>query len=72
MKLDDRGRPIEDLEALEKASNVLIVDPTEAPAAINRAPVAEETPPADEPQPAPEKPRKRAKSRKASTTEESQ
>jgi DNA topoisomerase-6 subunit B len=48
MKLDDRGRPIEDLESLEKAANVLIVDPTEAPSAINRAPVAEEEPAVDE------------------------
>lgn len=43
VKLDDRGRPIEDLAALEKAENVLIVDPTAAPAAINRAPTAVET-----------------------------
>ena len=40
MKLDDRGRPIEDAEELAAAENVLIVDPTEAPAAINRAPTA--------------------------------
>ena len=38
MKLDDRGRPIEDVEELDLGENVLIVDPTEAPAAINRAP----------------------------------
>jgi DNA topoisomerase-6 subunit B len=38
MKLDDRGRPIEDAEeALELGENVLIVDPTIAPAAINRS-----------------------------------
>jgi DNA topoisomerase-6 subunit B len=36
MKLDDRGRPIEDAE-LELGGNVLIVNPTEAPAAINRS-----------------------------------
>jgi DNA topoisomerase-6 subunit B len=41
MKLDDRGRPIEDAEELAKAENVLIVDPTEAPAAINRAPIVD-------------------------------
>ncbi len=41
VKLDDRGRPMEDAD-LELGANVLIVDPTEAPAAINRAPVAEE------------------------------
>jgi len=40
MKLDDRGRRIEDTEELAARENVLIVDPTEAPAAINRAPVA--------------------------------
>ena len=40
MKLDDRGRPIEDPDELELGENVLIVDPTEAPAAINRAPAA--------------------------------
>jgi hypothetical protein len=39
VKLDDRGRPIEDVEDLANVENVLIVDPTEAPAAINRAPV---------------------------------
>ena len=38
MKLDDRGRPIDDnIEELAKAENVLIVDPMEAPATINRA-----------------------------------
>jgi DNA topoisomerase-6 subunit B len=46
MKLDDRGRPIEDVEQLQNAENVLIVDPTEAPAAINRAPISEPTAPA--------------------------
>ena len=30
MKLDDRGRPIEDAEELELGENVLIVDPIEA------------------------------------------
>ncbi len=42
MKLDDRGRPIDDVEDLAKAENVLIVDPTEAPAAINRTSTSEE------------------------------
>jgi DNA topoisomerase-6 subunit B len=42
MKLDDRGRPIEDGEALALGKNVLIVDPTEAPAAINRTPLSTE------------------------------
>jgi hypothetical protein len=37
MKLDDRGRRIEDTEELASRENVLIVDPTEAPAAINRS-----------------------------------
>jgi DNA topoisomerase-6 subunit B len=41
MKLDDRGRPIEEDEELKLGENVLIVDPTEAPAAINRAPAAD-------------------------------
>jgi DNA topoisomerase-6 subunit B len=36
VKLDDRGRPIEDAEEMKLGENVLIVDPTEAPAAINR------------------------------------
>jgi DNA topoisomerase-6 subunit B len=61
VKLDDRGRPIEDVEDLAKVENVLIVDPTEAPAAINRAPVAEEAQPAEEPPKATGKPRKGAK-----------
>jgi len=38
MKFDDRGRPIEDSDELASAENVLIVDPTQATAAINRAP----------------------------------
>jgi hypothetical protein len=37
MKLDERGRPIEDAE-LELGKNVLIVDPLNSAAAINRAP----------------------------------
>jgi DNA topoisomerase-6 subunit B len=41
IKLDDRGRPVEDAE-LELGENVLIVDPTEAPAAINRTPATAE------------------------------
>jgi DNA topoisomerase VI subunit B len=40
VKLDDRGRAIEITDELEAAKNVLIVDPTETPAAINRAPIA--------------------------------
>ena len=43
VKLDDRGRPIEDGEELKLGDNVLIVDPTEAPATINRTAAAEET-----------------------------
>jgi DNA topoisomerase-6 subunit B len=69
MKLDDRGRPIEDLAALEKAENVLIVDPTEAPAAINRAPIEEEAPPVEEPPPPKAKSRKGAKGRGLRTKE---
>jgi len=45
MKLDDRGRRIDDTEELASRENVLIVDPTEAPAAINRAPVTPEPEP---------------------------
>jgi DNA topoisomerase-6 subunit B len=41
VKLDDRGRPVEISDELEAAKNVLIVDPTETPAAINRTPVAQ-------------------------------
>ncbi len=44
VKLDDRGRPIEIIDELEAVENVLIVDPTAAPAAINRAPIAESEP----------------------------
>ncbi len=42
VKLDDRGRPIENPEEMILGKNVLIVDPTSAPAAINRAPAAPE------------------------------
>jgi DNA topoisomerase VI subunit B len=45
MKLDDRGRRIDESEELATHENVLIVDPTEAPAAINRAPVIQEAEP---------------------------
>ena len=40
MKLDDRGRPIEDGEELDLGKNVLIVDPepTTRPASLNRPP----------------------------------
>jgi DNA topoisomerase-6 subunit B len=41
MKLDDRGRPIEE-EQMELGKNVLIVDPMEAPAAINRVSATED------------------------------
>ncbi|MCI0492688.1 MAG: DNA topoisomerase VI subunit B [Planctomycetes bacterium] len=42
VKLNDRGRPIEEIQELEQDANVLIVDPTAAPVAINRAPAAPE------------------------------
>jgi DNA topoisomerase-6 subunit B len=42
MKLDDRGRRIEGPEESQSAGNVLIVDPTTAPSAINRAAVVQE------------------------------
>jgi hypothetical protein len=41
MKLDDRGKPIEDGE-LDLGKNVLIVDPLDSAAAINRAPTTSE------------------------------
>jgi DNA topoisomerase VI subunit B len=41
VKLDDRGRPIEEAE-LAAHDNVLIVDPMEAPATLNRAPATHE------------------------------
>jgi DNA topoisomerase-6 subunit B len=59
MKLDDRGRPIEEADELTTAENVLIVDPTEAPAAINRSSMAEES------QAPEEESRKGAKARKS-------
>ena len=43
MKLDERGRPIEDAD-LEMGRNVLIVDPLDSAAAINRTPVAADQP----------------------------
>jgi DNA topoisomerase-6 subunit B len=55
MKLDDRGRRIEDTEEIATHENVLIVDPTSAPSAINRAPVTQEPEPAPEVKPAKEK-----------------
>ena len=48
MKLDDRGKAIQDAEELELGENVLIVDPTAAPATINRTPVTQEAEPAVE------------------------
>jgi DNA topoisomerase-6 subunit B len=45
MKLDERGRRIEDSQELIASENVLIVDPMAAPATINRAPVAQEPEP---------------------------
>lgn len=47
MKLDDRGRPVDDVDDLAKAENVLIVDPTDAPAAINRTASVQESTTAD-------------------------
>jgi DNA topoisomerase-6 subunit B len=49
MKLDDRGRRVEESDEAATHENVLIVDPTEAPAAINRAAVAEEPEPVEMP-----------------------
>ena len=72
MKLDDRGRRVDDTAELAARENVLIVNPTEAPAAINRTPIAEESPPVEELPPAKEKSRKGAKARRARTKEEAQ
>jgi DNA topoisomerase-6 subunit B len=53
MKMDDRGRKISPEESqLANDAAVLIVDPLEAAAAINRATTAEETPPSAEAPPA--------------------
>jgi DNA topoisomerase-6 subunit B len=41
MKLDDRGRPVEEAE-LAAHDNVLIVDPMQAPATLNRSPATGE------------------------------
>jgi DNA topoisomerase-6 subunit B len=41
MKLDERGRPIEDAD-MELGKNVLIVDPLDSAAAINRTPATPE------------------------------
>ena len=76
MKMDDRGRKVSP-EEQELASDaaVLIVDPLNAAAAINRATIANEaTPQAEsaEPEPAKEKPRKRKKVRKPKVTETKQ
>jgi DNA topoisomerase-6 subunit B len=48
VKLDDRGKAIVDTEELAELDNVLIVDPTAAPAAIKRAAAAQETPAEEE------------------------
>jgi hypothetical protein len=45
MKLDDRGRKVERTQEMDLGDNVLIVDPTNHVAAINRAnATAEEEP----------------------------
>ena len=65
MKMDDRGRKVspEEIE-LAKDASVLIVDPLNAAAALNRSAVVEEVPPAEESSPAKEKSRKDAKARR--------
>jgi len=73
MKMDDRGRKISPEEQeLANDAAVLIVDPLEAAAALNRAVTTEETPhPTDESasEPVKEKTRKRKKVRKTKPTE---
>ncbi len=65
MKMDDRGRKVspEEIE-LAKDASVLIVDPLNAAAALNRSAVVEEVPPAEESSPAKEESRKDAKAQK--------
>jgi hypothetical protein len=72
MQMDDRGRKIsQEEQELANDAAVLIVDPLNAAAALNRAVTTEETPPADEAaEPAEEKPQKRKKRRKPSTAAE--
>jgi DNA topoisomerase-6 subunit B len=65
MKMDDRGRKISPEEAaLAKDASVLIVDPLEAAAALNRTTVAVEEAPGETPEEVPAKKRSR-KSEKA-------
>jgi DNA topoisomerase-6 subunit B len=69
MKMDDRGRKLSPEESeLANDAAVLIVDPLEAAAAINRAATPEdapaEVPPAEEPEPPKKKSRKGAKAQR--------
>ena len=66
MKMDDRGRKLSPEEGeLASDASVLIVDPLNAAAALNRATVTEETPPvAEETEPIKKRSRKGAKARK--------
>jgi DNA topoisomerase-6 subunit B len=76
MKMDDRGRKISPEEAeLANDAAVLIVDPLNAAAALNRAVTSEETPSqtdAPETESAQERPRNRKKVRKPKATEATQ
>jgi DNA topoisomerase-6 subunit B len=77
MKMDDRGRKISPEEQeLANDAAVLIVDPLNAAAALNRATTTEEptanVPPAEEPQPAKKKSRKGAKPRRRRAKAKSQ
>jgi len=68
MKMDDRGRKLSAEESeLANDTSVLIVDPLNAAAALNRSATTAETPPAETTEPAAEKPRKRKKVAKRST-----
>jgi DNA topoisomerase-6 subunit B len=72
MKMDDRGRKLSPEESeLANDAAVLIVDPLEAAAAINRATTPEEASPppeSEEPQPVKSKRRKVAKARRRATS----
>ena len=65
MKMDDRGRKLSAEESeLANDASVLIVDPLNAAAALNRSATAEVAPLAEEAQPTEGKPAKEGKTRK--------
>jgi DNA topoisomerase-6 subunit B len=74
IKMDDRGRKISPEEAeLANDASVLIVDPLNAAAALNRATTTEDAPPVEQAaEPEPKKSRKGAKARRSRAKEESE